>query len=71
MPKRVLSRAVDHVIAASPNGDIAILAHGGVGTLLICAHLRSPISRRFDQPHQGHYWCFNATRAVLHQWKSI
>ncbi|UPT62109.1 MAG: phosphoglycerate mutase family protein [Hyphomonadaceae bacterium JAD_PAG50586_4] len=64
-------RAVDRVIAASPNGDIAIVAHGGVGTLLMCAHLRSPISRRFDQPHQGHYWCFTKTRAVLHQWKPI
>ena len=64
-------RAVDRVISASPNGDVAIVAHGGVGTLLMCAHLRSPISRRFDQPHQGHYWCFTETRAVLHQWKPI
>lgn len=63
--------AVDRVIAASPNGNVAIIAHGGVGTLLMCAHLRSPINRRFDQPHQGHYWCFTETRAVLHQWKAI
>jgi broad specificity phosphatase PhoE len=46
-------KAVDRVIAASPNGDVAIVAHGGVGTLLVRAHLRSPISRRFDQPNQG------------------
>lgn len=64
-------RAVDRVTAASSSGDVAIVAHGGVGTLLMCAHLRSPINRRFDQPHQGHYWCFTETRAVLHQWKPI
>ncbi len=37
-------------------GDAAIVAHGAVGTLLLC-HLRGlPISREYDQPSQGHFW---------------
>jgi broad specificity phosphatase PhoE len=48
--RRIIS-AVERVIALSdPNGDIAIVSHGGVGTLLLC-HLKGlPISRTEDQP---------------------
>ena len=49
--------AVDHVVAASPPGDVAIVAHGGVGTLLQCAR-RGVISRALDQPSQGHWLAF-------------
>lgn len=65
--------AVDDILARSPNrGDIAIIAHGGVGTLLLCAHLGVAISRAHDQPSQGHYWRFDATtRAVLHGWQPL
>ncbi len=56
--QRRIVGAVGQVAAASAGcgGDIAILAHGGVGALLL-AHLRGePISRRHDQPpgHGGH-----------------
>ncbi|ABI77619.1 phosphoglycerate mutase family protein [Hyphomonas neptunium ATCC 15444] len=37
-------------------GDMAIVSHGAVGTLLFCALTGQPISRHFDQPFQGHYW---------------
>lgn len=37
-------------------GDLAIVSHGAVGTLLWCALGGLPISRRHDQPSQGHYW---------------
>lgn len=34
-------------------GDIAIVAHGGVGALLMCQVLGVPISRAYDQPGSG------------------
>ena len=49
-------RAVEAIIAGHAGGDIAIVAHGAVGTLLFCALSGQPISRAFDQPFQGHYW---------------
>jgi broad specificity phosphatase PhoE len=53
-------------------GDLAILAHGGIGTLLLCSLLGAPISREMDQPFQGHYFAFEpATTRVLHGWKAI
>ncbi|MCV6587008.1 MAG: phosphoglycerate mutase family protein [Marinibacterium sp.] len=47
-------RAVQGIVARdSGPGDIAIVAHGGVGALLL-AHVRGePISRRLDQPGGG------------------
>ena len=53
-------------------GDLAIVAHGGVGTLLLCQLLGAPISRAKDQPHQGHYWIFESTTGqIVHEWKAI
>ncbi|WP_138469923.1 histidine phosphatase family protein [Poseidonocella sp. HB161398] len=44
-------------IAARPHaGDLAIVAHGAVGALLLCALRRQAISRSMDQPFQGHFW---------------
>jgi broad specificity phosphatase PhoE len=64
--------AVDHVLAGWSGGDVAIVAHGGVGTLLLCRYLGEPISRGRDQPFQGHWWRFDiATRRVLHAWQPI
>ena len=34
-------------------GDIAIVAHGGVGALLLCKLSQVDISRKFDQPGEG------------------
>lgn len=68
-----IARAVEAILAArSTTGDVAIVAHGAVGTLLMCQYLGRPISRALDQPFQGHYWSFDpATREVLHEWKAI
>jgi broad specificity phosphatase PhoE len=71
-------RAVDaqaRVVAAiddlwSNAGDVAIVAHGGVGTLLLCHLLGVGIDRRHDQPGQGHYFSVDlASREVLHRWR--
>jgi broad specificity phosphatase PhoE len=73
--RRIVS-AVDHVLARSSHnpGDIAVVAHGGVGTLLLCALRNDRISREHDQPpnNGGNYFAFNAlTRDVLHGWRRI
>ena len=71
--QRRICSAVEHVLAvSSPSGDLAIVSHGGVGTLLLCHFLGEPISRRRDQPFQGHYWSFDRqSRTVMHGWRSI
>jgi broad specificity phosphatase PhoE len=72
---RILA-AVDRVLAASARrgGDIAIVSHGGVGTLLLC-HLRgAAIGRQHDQPpnNGGNYFAFDAkTQALEHGWRPI
>jgi broad specificity phosphatase PhoE len=55
-------------------GDIAIVAHGGVGTLLLCYLEGTPISRKHDQPptNGGNYFAFDRTTlGLLHGWRSI
>jgi broad specificity phosphatase PhoE len=70
--RRIVS-AVDRVLAATPAGkDVAIVAHGGVGTLLLCHFLGAPISRTRDQRSQGNVWTFDlATRKVLSEWTPL
>jgi broad specificity phosphatase PhoE len=55
-------------------GDIAIVAHGGVGTLLLCYLKDTSISRKHDQPptNGGNYFAFDRTTlGLLHGWRSI
>ncbi len=53
-------------------GDVAVVGHGGVGTLWWCALAGRPIDRRHDQPGQGHYFTVDLDRgAVLHGWRPI
>ena len=71
--QRRVAAAVKDILEQAPStGDIALVAHGGVGALLLCHYLDLPISRQADQPFQGHYWTFDlATRQVLHRWRPI
>ena len=67
-----IGRAVERVLAARPRGDVAVVSHGAVGTLLRCAWLGAPISRAEDQPYQGHYWTgLLPGRVVEHGWRPI
>lgn len=62
-----VARAVD-----GADGDTAVVAHGGVGTLLLCALMDVPINRKHDQPGQGSYFCFSPlTRRVVHGWRRL
>ena len=67
--------AVDVVLKSAPaNGDIAIIAHGGVGALLLCALENVPIGRSQDQPPGagGNFFPFDfATRLPRHGWTAI
>lgn len=51
------NRIVNAVTTINENhllkGDIAIISHGAVGTLLYCHFANKPIDRRWDQPGNG------------------
>jgi broad specificity phosphatase PhoE len=63
------------VLEAMPvDGNVAIVAHGGTGTLLLCHLAGVPISRDCDQPRTngGNYFAFDLmTFRLLHGWRSI
>lgn len=64
--------AFHRILADAPDGDVAIVGHGGVGTLLYCRLAGLAIARRHDQPAQGCYW--TATRATTvprHGWRPL
>ena len=66
--------AMRDVLQTVPAGDVAVVAHGGVGALLLCHLLGLPISRAADQPpgSGGHVLAFNrATWAIRHSWRPI
>ena len=46
--------AVGHVLAETPPGDLAVVAHGAVGALLRSHLAGGPISRAWDQPGAGY-----------------
>lgn len=69
--RRVLG-ATRAIVGRHRKGDLAIVAHGAVGTLLFCALSDRPISRSLDQPSQGHYWCANLHDLKPHHgWRRI
>ena len=56
------------------SGDIALLGHGGVGTLLMCHLAKVNISRTYDQPGAGggNYFAFDFEgHLIINQWTSI
>jgi broad specificity phosphatase PhoE len=66
--------AVEAALAQAAPGDVAIVAHGGVGALLLCHLTRAPISRAADQPGEGggNLFTFDrATRALVGGWRPI
>ena len=54
--QRILAE-VDACLEQPTTGDILIVGHGGVGTLLYCALAGLPIDRKYDQgPNGGGNW---------------
>jgi broad specificity phosphatase PhoE len=72
--QRIVS-AMTAILKGNPvAGDIAIMAHGGVGALLLCHLSGTPISRDRDQPptNGGNFFAFDRTTLrLLHGWRSI
>ena len=67
-----VAAAVNDILQRFSGANIALVSHGGVGTLLLCKYLGIPITRAADQPFQGHFWAFEvATRRVIHRWRVI
>ena len=68
--RRVVA-AVERAVAAA-DGDLVVVSHGGVGSLLLCHLLGVPIDRRYDQPGQGSWFRFDpGTRHVPHAWRRL
>ncbi|MEO1155302.1 MAG: histidine phosphatase family protein [Pseudomonadota bacterium] len=67
--------AVDACVAETgAEGDIWIVAHGGVGALLLAHVTGQPISRTLDQPGRGGGNAFAFTTqpaTLLHGWRDI
>ena len=68
--------AVEQVLLQAPDEhDVAIIGHGGTGTLLYCHLAGVPISRQYDQPatNGGNWFGFDrASRHVLYAgWQLI
>jgi broad specificity phosphatase PhoE len=73
---RAAEAIVRGVIAREPGsgGDVAIVAHGAVGTFYLCYLKGAPISMAEAQPGRdgGHYYCFDAhTKELRHGWVRI
>lgn len=69
--QRRIVAAADRV-AAGASGDVAIVAHGGVGGLLLCHLLGVPISRRYDQPGQGSWFSYDPTTGQVDRgWRRL
>lgn len=68
---RVMASLADLLVVPA-DGDVLIVGHGGVGTLLYCALLEIPIDRSHDQPHQGCYYVINLqTGRPLSGWRPL
>jgi broad specificity phosphatase PhoE len=61
------------VLASAPEGDVLLVGHGGVGTLLYCHFAGLPIGRSQDQPAGGGnvFAVERATGEVRHGWRPM
>ncbi|MFT3974534.1 MAG: histidine phosphatase family protein [Amaricoccus sp.] len=67
-----VSAAVRRIVAGHEAGDLAVVAHGAVGALLLAALEGAAIGRQWDQPFQGHFWRARLPDlAALHGWREI
>jgi broad specificity phosphatase PhoE len=66
---RIVSE-VENIFSNHKGGDILMVGHGGVGTLLMCHFAGFPISRQYDQPSGGgNFFSVQLnSNELLHQW---
>lgn len=62
--------AAEAALAEAPDGDVLLIGHGAVGTLLYCHLAGLAISRAHDQPKGGgNVFAFERiSRNILHPW---
>ncbi len=65
--------AIDpRITDSSSTADIAVVGHGGVGTLWYCYLTGQAINRKHDQPSQGHYFAVElVNQIVIHNWRPL
>lgn len=71
--RRVVT-AMDALLRAkTDDGDLVIIGHGGVGTLLLCHLVGVPIARQhYPPPPGGTLFAFDcASRRVLFRWRPV
>ncbi len=64
----------EHMQGDGPHGDLLLVGHGGVGTLLYCHLAAVAISRQHDQPPIGGGCYFTAPLETLipdHGWRPM
>ena len=65
-------KATGDLLNEGGGSDVAVVGHGGVGTLLFCHLAGLDIDERHGQPGQGHYWTYDrAAKRVVHGWRPI
>ena len=66
-------REMEAVLDRTGRGDVLVVGHGAVGTLLFCHYAKVAIDRAHDQPAGGgNYFTFlRHDRRVLHPWRAM
>jgi broad specificity phosphatase PhoE len=69
---RIVTEALD-VLKSWQGGDILMIGHGGVGTLLYCHFASLPVQRIRDQPAGGgNYWAMEMPELkITHGWQAM
>ena len=64
---------IEQTLERHAQGDLLMVGHGAVGTLLYCHLAKLKISKKYDQPSGGgHMFTYDlSTSAIVHSWKSI
>lgn len=69
--RRVIAAAME-IVGQHRHGTLALVGHGGTGTLLMCAWAGLPIARGHDQPQSGCTWRFALQPpAVTQSWQAF
>ncbi|MGB1256232.1 MAG: histidine phosphatase family protein [Thiolinea sp.] len=71
--QRIVSET-EAVIEKYPQGDLLLIGHGGVGTLLYCHYAGVSIDRQYDQPPNGGGNVIAidiTTKTVIHGWRPM
>lgn len=72
--QRRIARTVERIARKTPVGPLLVVAHGGVGALLLAHVTGADISRDLDQPGTGGGNAFRFTwpdRRLIHGWRDI